>query len=553
MNNQLVKSFFVDAIASCLKIMSYNEETSLWNLQHSSNGHGKLCHLHSCSLVMTELVVETSEAAQNKETNKTMGSNTSVSSVKKEISKRLTNKFNEHREKGLFIDCLFRLPNENNDIKAHRLVVAKYSKLFDEYFKTHSLNPNNLHVPIPFDIKGLFNQMINFMYEDKIEFQCQREELIDLYALAMTYGYEILARILNTMIKTFLDQSPHTILSFTSAFLQYELNYENVKEFPGLFKNYEALMKSQHELAKYLENQFKHENISEIYSCVTPYLFSEYISLLNISNVEKVHAIDEFVNQYSKELTIAEKKSLQEKIDWNQPKAYILCSKYQLDWVLPDVYKPLIKELIDHRRQITTNFENIASNMDKSTVNSWYAFNWIKVVGDSENIDDRNDIELIEYLGTLGYSSKFVNPVDSNFIIPNEMARTGKKQYINDPFDIKYSFDLVQKDKYSLYSLQRNNTYNLGFSMQHACFVPHYIRIELPEKKPPITDFALSIVLPNNDVRDYKFENSKTHIVNLDIHDNSDPITGFLIKSCLKETQQNIRVKEIRLYGIFIP
>ena len=82
----------------------------------------------------------------------------------------IATKFADFRERGLFIDCQFVIPDTEEIVKCHRIILSHFSPLFKQFFTDSSFSATNKSLEIPFFINGeTFKSIIDFLYSHKIE------------------------------------------------------------------------------------------------------------------------------------------------------------------------------------------------------------------------------------------------------------------------------------------------------------------------------------------------------------------------------------------------
>lgn len=469
---------------------------------------------------------------------------------------RLQSQFKQYRDKNFFIDAKFK--TENTEIVAHRLVLAKYSKLFADYFENQPFNPDNIHIPIPFDINNLFPELINFLYTE--ELPLDDPDPIPYYAMAHVYNIDILKTMLRFTIERFLKENYEYVLTYTSHYITFELPKGIELTFPTIRTYFDELIGSSQEFAPLIVEHFEEfrKNISVLYNSVIPILFANILGNLNNQtyiDYEKARMIDEYVKNYKKDLTIYEREKLQQVIDWNTDDSYLLFASLDLDWVLPVVSRPLLRKLLSNRMTTTHSFEQTINTISNQYINCWYAFDWLQTIRDSRGCKELEPVELITFLGTLGNSCNFVNPLTYGFIEENCSETLCVPAAKHSIFSPSYIFDNLDSSHYYLSNPDLKEPH-VGFRLFNDGFKPRKLFLQqCPiEKKPKIVKCKIEIERTKvNDRFDHQDDVPREFIEFS--FPKVDPMRGVTVTLIGNNTAAKsfLRVKKLRVEGVFVP
>ena len=371
-------------------------------------------------------------------------------------------RFKQFRDKNLFVDCIFTIPYKP-EIKCHRIVLSKYSSVFKELFSKIPYNPHNIRMHVPFNTQdNCFEQVINFMYSNN--FTLNANNCIGLLAHSVVYGIESL----EIMIKDMLDQKINNsnVLGFLKAYKAFSLAPENMSKYPLIAKNFNRLLDEASFLTDLIAANIKTFPIKKIYDACNPRLLSMILAKANLPDKEKITIINGFVGNQ----TLSEKdcKTFTSIIDWSTENSYKYLLGSDSNWVLPSVSRSLYSKIITQRRKSARAFENKICSLQGSKFQNWFAFAWLTVVSDSDGDEKTPEVELAQFIGTLGGLANFVNPVKYNLLT----------SLASDPlhpefFSASYMFE--DSPNYFLSMNQRSEgeaTRHLffGFSMRHNFF-----------------------------------------------------------------------------------
>lgn len=384
-------------------------------------------------------------------------------------------RFKEFRQKGLFIDCIFTSWNKP-EVKAHRIILSKNSTLLKHYFETTPYNPSNIKLNIPFNTPDhSFSKIVNFFYNNTIELT--NDNVIILLAHSIIYGIKHLEKIIMDLISDSINKT--SSVNFFKQVISFTISADSYSKFPDLAQNYDRFIRQLDFLAKYVAENYVDDELYEVFSCVNPRLLSMILKHSSIPDSKKVKIINDFVANL--ELTTNDMTYLTDTIHWENPDSYTYLVKNSCEWLLPKVSRKLYSIIITNRRISANAFQHkidSISDIDPSNsdnkqaqgttenqppsrkLQNWFPFAWLTVVWDSQGKTCTPEVELSEFIGTLGGLVKFFNPV--NYLLLESFASTPIHPKI---FSAAYIFE--DSKNYFLSNCEHNY---IGFKMRLPCF-----------------------------------------------------------------------------------
>ena len=336
---------------------------------------------------------------------------------------RLQKKFQEFREKGIFIDCSFVLPG-GEVVKAHRLILAKYSSTFKNYFRYNNINDASQVLEIPFITDAeTFKKVIDFFYTGFLEIE--PSSMILLMATSYMLGVESLKAIVSDFVHNNIN-TDH-ILSFTRPFLDFKVDEEKAKIYPDLYDNFNELVEGSKFISDQVAKRFHDLNPESVCRSVPAYMLahilmnidsnSEIFKEFSSENDFKISMIDTFVGD--KELEMKDRISLTEVINWEVEDAYLFFSNHECNWVTPNIARKMISTLLTKRRQTALANAQAVEKMPRNTVHHFAAYQLIQMVVNSRGESECPFYDIIQEMSTLFGSVKMFNPELYRLVMPS--------------------------------------------------------------------------------------------------------------------------------------
>lgn len=470
----------------------------------------------------------------------------------------IDDRFNEFKQKSLFIDCIFTSWNKP-EIKAHRIVLSKHSTVFKQYFDKHPFSPSQIKMNIPFNTSDhSFAKIIHFFYNKSIELT--KENIIIMLAHAVIYDIRTLQQIILDVISDYVNKS--SVVNFMRQIISISISADACSKFPGIEQNYERYLYSIDFLANYIAINFTVDELYQTFDCFNPRILSMILKHSMIPSSVKVKIINDFVK--NSVITQQDMIFLTYIIDWEPPDSYLYLVKCDCNWVLPKVSRQLYSKIITQRRISAKSFETKINSLSDTQVvpntenkaprkfQNWFPFAWITLVADSEGKTQTPEVELSEYIGTLGGLVKFFNPV-SYYLL--ESLTSPPMHHKN--FSDAYLFE--DSPKYFLTC--GNQPKFIGFKMRIPCFKLKSILVsfdnrergkpmepntklmypELGKMKLLVSDINGKTKFPNPVIPGVKFDCMQTPVSFICVIPDTHP----------ENTQRCLRVSRLKSFGSF--
>ena len=314
------------------------------------------------------------------------------------LNQRLSSKFNSFRKNDEQLTDA-RLDSQTNysPIYCHRIVLARESEWFKEYFAQHPLGKGErqVRVVLPFNSENIFTDIIQFIYENKI--QITLKNLPPLYHCAHFYKFRKLMVITKMHLQRALTKQ-------TAIFLSTNLVKYHMDEAAALAAPFFA-----EDLLRIHDKQTSTWTKKEIFKSISPYVLSVILKdpqLDVMSPSEKVELIDEYVNDTIIE-SESDKEALASVIDWSAENAHNILVANNCDWLPARLSRSLFSKAITARRETLNSF-NKTLETASDFLGRWYPLAWLTSIAKAETCKDTPKIEAIEFMSTFGiYKKKF--------------------------------------------------------------------------------------------------------------------------------------------------
>ena len=393
-------------------------------------------------------------------------------------------KFNDFRKKDLFIDCSFIRSWSEPGIKCHRILISKFSTFFKKYFSMKTYDPENIQVHIPFTTNdNSFQQIIDFMYTNQI--QISEKNVMNILAHSILYGISSLEIMIKDILIPRITDS--NVLLFLKTITDLHIPEEVLNKFPDLCENLERLIKESFFLTDFVALHFSDfsESISKIYDSVNPRLLSMILKATDLSDGKKAKIINDYVETKKNFILFKEKDFiyLTNVINWDTEDSYIYLTQNTCDWVIPSVSRRLYSKILTKRRESSHAFSDKTEKLKSTIFQNWFSFAWITVVADSLGQKETPQIELADFIGTLGNLVPFFNPLKYRLFRSVSSAPMNEK-YFSDAFifDNSDKYFLSKRDP-RLRNSKKDNALFIGFNLDQNCFRVNNIVVEFLDKE----------------------------------------------------------------------
>ena len=286
----------------------------------------------------------------------------------------------------VFTDC--HLTSESGlDCFCHRIMLAKYSKWFVNYFEKHAESGQVTEVALPVDPNMRFGEVLRLLYHGFARFTV--DVIVDFLEIAEFYGMEVVEMIANDQLEAVKETglSKELVLELCERFIRSGLVKKALSFAPQLAEELVTAISKGNQVA-----------IQRIYEVTNPELFAVILQQKQFrgwKRLDKARLIDQYVGD--REISDQDKRYLSIVVgDWSDVNAYHLLVHTKCNWVTPDLARAHYKHMISIMRNNLGSFEReIAQNT--GDVGNLYAYSWI---------------HFIQFLGSAVKESPVVNVVE---------------------------------------------------------------------------------------------------------------------------------------------
>ena len=350
----------------------------------------------------------------------------------------ISNRFEEFRKLGNFIDCVLVYGDER--ICCHRHVLARYSGWFKNYFEEHNdeffgdgngIKQNYVQeILIPLNPNNVMKQIVDFLYKGHIHFTT--ELIVSYLYCADFYKISTLEKIAQYQFNELKNVSHETTLFFAKRLIDYNLTSMYLQLAPIIATQLSNILKKQP--TKLVKN--------DIFKSLNPKLFRKVLeepAVKDLSDYAKAQLIDEYVCEDMK-LTEEDKEDLASTINWDDKASYKILVSFDCDWVPSKISRNLYKQILDVRRHNidildkTTQQINNNSKDDHLFVNRWFLFPWIHVIRYSKKCDSNPKINIVDFISRLGFLNHKIDAVGYG------LFSTSSSKPISSNYQSKYAF-----------------------------------------------------------------------------------------------------------------
>lgn len=392
--------------------------------------------------------------------------------MKESFRIRLSTKFAEYRTKKLFIDCFF---TENNEkILAHKILLAKNSKILSSFFLSH---PNKLEslteILIPFDLNSLFSSMVDFFYNHTISHQFIFNDPIPLYIMSIVYNVSSLTLILNDIINDTL--CIENALTFISHYRNLSINSTYLPLFPGILDSFNRMITDSLKFAPFIASHFHEFSNKRLYESISPYFLAEVLKNTNFEDKKKISIIDEYcsVNGIP---DAADSEKLAGVIDWTSENSFEHFVYNTADWVPAPIARKQIGLIFDHRKNIINSMIDHIKDI-KTDINNWYLISWISSISQSGKSTEISNCNLIDFIGTFGgIIDNPINPTLYRLLKTKASLAVQIPQYRESLFD-RECYAATNDNHYylSFPDLTQTKPQFIGYEFETKSYIPKQI------------------------------------------------------------------------------
>ena len=321
-------------------------------------------------------------------------------------------RFSELRKNDQFIDCILET-DKGEIIKAHRTILARYSKWFHQYFLEHNEQSTNIQkVLLPLNPDNIMSQVVDFLYDGHLHFTVS--SIISFLHCSDFYKIQILEQIANNQLIEAASVS--TALHFSQQLIKRNLTSKYIFLAP--------LIASQ--LRKIIDDEPSILSKQRIFNSINPRLFHEVLmqkDLVNLDDFTKAGIIDEFVGDRT-DLSEVDKHFLASIIEWGMPNtnrpgsdSYKIIVNFKCNWVPSNISRSFFIYIIDVRRKNIDSLEEVIKNSTKKAdkhkdAGRWFLFPWLNVIEYSTPCTSNPQIKIIDFISRLGYLNYKIDAVD---------------------------------------------------------------------------------------------------------------------------------------------
>ena len=458
------------------------------------------------------------------------------------LRSRLVSKSYFFLQKKLFIDCI--LKSNENEFHAHKLILSKESKWFNNYFMNHPTLDSVQIIELPFCSGNSFLDVIKLLYSVPIDITISKAILLLKYG--NIYGIPKLLMIANSFLNEVVNED--NVFKVTREMILNDITEEAFK--------YVDLLSRLFFKAKPVQRK-------NMYASLSPKVLAKILQsqeFNNVSDKEKVEIIEDFIGD--KVINENEKKDLESVINWNDPNAYLYFTNFKCSWVTNLTARPLLIKTLDIRRDNIINFSNESKSASEK-VSRWYPFIWAHHIAQTIYCKESPAVKIVHLANTLGILTKSsTNPgkygllnIDSSPpLLPIEkfLARNG---VLEDDKIYFLSKDLSYENETPFYSIKFSP--NAHFLLSNILIDSYLPRFHNQSQR----NAPQSVMLEGESSK-----NGKSECITLDpqlqfskgiakkTFNSSTPVSS--IKFSLKQPSKDeciLRVKYVDLVGKFLP
>lgn len=345
-------------------------------------------------------------------------------------------------------------------IKTYRILLAKFSTYFYNYFKEH---PNDKEMSVPVNPNNSLSIIISLLVNG--EATISRKKLPSLAYTAYYYKFESPFFIFKDQI--LLDLTETSVLFYSSEFNKLKFDY---------FAEYIANQFSG-EICKYFKGTSSMFTINDIFRSSSCHVFSLLLRNEKVKNElsteRKIQIIDKYVKFRDVELTNKEKAHLTSAINWNEPNIYEHFIKNDCDWVADDAAYNMAKSVLVIRKKIIDNFVKSMSAAS-GDISNLSLLTWLSAIQNTEVVDGTPTVDALEFVTTLGYHDtsfeilRLLNAYISTSPILNDIFSEKAPFYPNSDYFLSH---LPVGEQLPFYEIGFNESKLIVYNLHLSCHV----------------------------------------------------------------------------------
>lgn len=400
-------------------------------------------------------------------------------------SHKLSNKFKEFLEKGLFIDCILKCGNKS--IKCHGIVLSRFSGYFKEKLVSDCTTEKVKSFEISDKLQENIDNIINFFYGDYLEIT--EDNIIPVLAFSIKYDIPVLKEAArDQLIEAYAKKE--TVLNLSQQMVKYGIADYSENLIPIFVENFDSFQLgeiirsvSAKELGMIIgDKNFKTNKVPE-----------ENLTEFKLSILDKFYELTPFQDESVKEF-------LEGLFDWHQDDSYLFVVKHKCKWARDETVLPLYKEAMKHRREAYKKFKEDAEGITSSKVSRWLPLQWCSQTLNA--VSSFDDFDAVEFCMSLGNIIKDVNPLALGVLNSTCSTPLGLKD--NDTVIKMYNTEygpqgaFMHNDQYFI-SLNAGANISVSFGERAKLRISKIIVESVPEKpgevklnKKPTKDFKLN-------------------------------------------------------------
>ena len=463
---------------------------------------------------------------------------------------RVSSRLATFRDQKAFTDCRLT-SSEGLEFFCHRIVLAKYSTWFRQYFTEHSEPGKVTEVKIPMDPKGRFKDVIEFLYKGFLHFSL--ESIVDYLSIAEFYGIELLEMVAKDQLESALQNGKFNIqlvLSISKRLTQVGLSRHALRLAPQIAT----------ELAAVRNNRAA---VQRIFNAISPEMLAlifQHERFAKLKPIERGRIADMYVGD--RVLTEEERRHISMFVtDWSDESAYQVLVQNKCQWATADLVRRHYSRIIDTMRKNLAGLKHEVARSEEG-FGKWCAYSWIHFIQLAIPTNETPIVNSVELARTLGVGYE-VDPVCVG------MLSCSSSEPISPKFEARYA--LFDNKNYFLSTVKHKN----GKPFMRVDFGPrsklllHAIEINCSAKSRQNVPRMLPGPLTFTGVS----EDGVTEVIIADVEYGSLPdlphgkgklISGFHVKNkyrciTITEVQSQIcdfdvlRILDIEFRGQFVP
>lgn len=337
--------------------------------------------------------------------------------------------FHQFHKDDKFIDCVLEI-EDGQTIKTHRVLLAKYSKWFYQYFKDHPIyNKEILTIKLETNPENVMQDVITFFYTGHLHLTVSN--IVSFMHCSHFYQIPIIEEITSNTFNDMLNEK--NALFFARRLIECNLTAK--------FENIAPIISNQ--IRNIVNGQPSLISKQDIFKSLNPMLFHKVLmqnSIAKLDDFVKAALIDEFIGD---ETNISEddKQFLASAIDWGMPDsngpgkdAYKILVNFKCNWIPSNISRPLYIYAINVRRNNLNSLENEVNQSERENYSRWFLYPWVDSIKSSKLCNLNPKLNVIDFISRLGFRKSKVDSTTYGFFSVNS------SKPISSMFQSKYAF-----------------------------------------------------------------------------------------------------------------